>query len=159
MVEAMRSQELAVRQQLANVYRGQLRATRDRLLEFVAGKLRALDQLPAAPPALRFENIVRGRIADSCVVYDDSGAVVYPHVPRRLVPVTFDSETFWKEAQRLEFEEVDLTGAAAVYGQLMAETEDRLPAGRGVAGADPLPSALRSTGGGSGGRRECGPGS
>jgi signal transduction histidine kinase len=76
MGEAMRNERMAVREQLAEAYRGQLSLVQTHVAEWWKQLRVRLDGL--GPGALGFARCVREGLADSAVIFDDQGHVVYP---------------------------------------------------------------------------------
>src|SRR5215469_11666238 len=77
--EATENERLAVRQRLADVYRIQLEATRQRIATGWQQSLAELDKGAAdLPPAQAFSACVRRGIADSVIALDKSGRAAYP---------------------------------------------------------------------------------
>src|SRR5260221_10688784 len=76
MREAMGNERLAVREKLAEAYRGQLALVQAQLLERWN---RQLDRLGGAgEDAARFASCVREGLADGVVCFDQQGRVAYP---------------------------------------------------------------------------------
>ena len=86
MTEAMRNQRLAVRQELTTLYRSQLVGLGQELRTFWERKQFALASMdPDTPAAELFAELVRSGVADSAIVYDPSGRVLYPVVSRNSI--------------------------------------------------------------------------
>jgi signal transduction histidine kinase len=115
MNKAAQNERLAVRQQLADAYRGQLSLARERLeaqWKQMADDLETqADSLPA--PAL-FAKVVRAGSADAVVCFDSSGNLVYPSTvpPAEMGPAV----SGWAEAERPESD--DPAVAAGSYARL-----------------------------------------
>lgn len=78
MTAAVRNEQMAVRQRLTEVYESQLNAAFLGLDKFIQGhrsELTAHDQLSSAR---RFDALVRDSIADSILVLDGNGSLLYP---------------------------------------------------------------------------------
>ena len=78
MSAAVRNEQMAVRQRLTEVYESQLAAAFQGLEESIGRQRDALSDDAELPPALRFDALVRESIADSILVLDGSGKLVYP---------------------------------------------------------------------------------
>jgi signal transduction histidine kinase len=78
MREAMRNERLAVREQLAEAYRGDLTLVQTHALERWNRRLARLDG-PEPGPA-RFARCVREGLADSVICFDEQGHIVYPRL-------------------------------------------------------------------------------
>ena len=77
--EAVRNERLAVRQKLAEAYRGYLPMLRDRLQSYWQQQAEALEaQAENRPVPAAFAACVRGGLADSVVCYDAAGRLSYP---------------------------------------------------------------------------------
>ena len=131
MTEAMRNQRLAVRQELTTLYRSQLVGLGQELRTFWERKQLTLASMdPDTPAAELFAELVRSGVADSAIVYDPSGRVLYPPSPEpRTIDQTAGSRG-WLAAQELEFKELDYAAAARAYGRIAAEVTDPNIAGR-----------------------------
>ena len=78
MREAMRNERLAIREKLAEAYRGQLALVQTQAAERWS---RRLDQLERPEPgAVHFASCVREGLADSIIYFDDQGRVAYPRL-------------------------------------------------------------------------------
>jgi signal transduction histidine kinase len=80
MREAMRNERMAVREKLAEAYRGHLTLVQTQAGERWDRWRERLDGITSAP--LRFERAVREGWADSVVCFDETGAPVYPQAAR-----------------------------------------------------------------------------
>jgi signal transduction histidine kinase len=78
MREAMGNERLAVREKLAEAYRGQLALVQAQLLERWNQQLGRLDGMEGA--AARFARCVREGSADSVICFDEQGRVAYPRL-------------------------------------------------------------------------------
>jgi signal transduction histidine kinase len=126
--EATENERLAVRQRLADVYRIQLEATRQRIAAGWQQSLAELDKASAdLPPAPAFAACVRRGIADSVIVLDKSGRPSYPEVisfagtsPLEAI----DSSPPWLAARQLEFGDRNYFAAAEAYEQIARDSHD-----------------------------------
>jgi signal transduction histidine kinase len=126
MNEAMTSQQLAVRQKLAGLSRGQLLAARDRLRDDWQARAEALataaNQSESAQAV--FEDLVTRGVCDAALVYDRAGRLVYPE-PREVVVAQPASESdAWGRATDLEYRQSSFLEAAQAYADLAAATDD-----------------------------------
>jgi len=78
MREAMRNERLAVREQLAEAYRGDLTLVQTRAMELWNRRLAELDG--SEPGAACFARCVRDGLADSIVSLDEQGRAIYPRL-------------------------------------------------------------------------------
>jgi len=79
---AMRNERFAVRQKMADAYRFQLSVSQAKLQQFwreTAAELEKFTPNTSAPAA--FARCVLSRAADSVVILDDQGRILYPNVP------------------------------------------------------------------------------
>jgi len=123
---AMDSERLAVRQRLADAYRVQLEAANQSVVEQWRKQLAALeasaDELPAAEA---FRQCVALGTCDGAVVLDAEGGIAYPNVATTSAPnLSAADDLAWRSAQRKEFAEGDLVGAAEAYGRIAEDASD-----------------------------------
>lgn len=118
MNRAMTNERLAVRDRLANVYKGRLIDFRDRLATEWSRRLAELEAAGSAGnPAEAFSRIVSAGICDSVIIRDEVGRLLYPEPgPPSAQPADLPME--WDEAARLEQDPSQLTAAAAAYGRI-----------------------------------------
>jgi signal transduction histidine kinase len=79
MREAMRNERMAVREKLAEAYRGHLTLVQSQAAERWNHRLGRLDS--TEPAAARFERCVREGLADSVICFDEAGRTAYPRLP------------------------------------------------------------------------------
>ena len=116
MNQAIGNQRLLVRQKLSESYRSQLSLVRDRLDVEWAAKASALDA--AGGDGSGFQRIVSSGLADSAVILNGEGAVVYP-APMRAPSIDPTlNDPVWIRARRLEASD---PGAAALAYSSMGE--------------------------------------
>jgi len=102
---AMENQQLAVRQRLSDVYRGQFDARKKSLTSFwkeVDGKLDQAQKLDDVTQIYKL--FITSEICTAVVVYDESGQVLYP---TPLTPPRADSSAhsdLWDKARQLEYD-------------------------------------------------------
>jgi signal transduction histidine kinase len=100
---AMRNERFAVRQKLADVYRVQLSVSQGRLQQYWTETAAKLEKLAATTPApAAFANCVGARIAESVIIFDGQGRVVYPNAPSAVGSKFGDLDPKWQEAGQLE---------------------------------------------------------
>ena len=122
MSAAMRNERFAARQKLAEAYRGQLSACRERLEQSWNDTAIALDKLAATTPAsAAFARCVESGLADSIIIFDERGRITYPNlaVAPKADP---DLQPRWAEASQLEYFHKNLIAAVAHYGALAKES-------------------------------------
>ncbi|HUW84606.1 MAG TPA: HAMP domain-containing sensor histidine kinase [Phycisphaerae bacterium] len=133
MAQAMRNERLVVRQKLVEAYRVHLSAARDEVETYWQGKLRALgDVEPQSTPAERFARLVRGSVADSVVLYDEAGQIIYPVDGRPRGPIRQAQPKRWLRAWELEHVMGNAAGAAAVYGEIADRHAGTAPAAQAI---------------------------
>jgi len=99
MNQAVRNEKFAVRQQLMEVYRGNLALAQGRLETWRIQTIHDAETNPLSGAAL-FASIVRGGIADSMICYDASNHVVYP-APGKTVKASPGVESLRARAKKL----------------------------------------------------------
>ena len=125
MTEAMRNERLAVRQKLTVVYRSHLIGIERQLDAGWAAKHRALSAVdPGAPAAEVFAELVGTGVADSVIVFDSSGRVMYPAAASGKTPDAPPASAEWLAARKLEFENVEYDAAARAYARIAEESVD-----------------------------------
>jgi signal transduction histidine kinase len=120
---AMDSERLAVRQRLADAYQVQLKTAGRQVVDGWQEQLASLgaiaEQLPAAEA---FSKCIEAGKCDSVVILDGDGKVAYPSA---VASVANDEDSaIFLSAERKEFGERDLAGAAAEYGRIAMEADD-----------------------------------
>ncbi|HYW78685.1 MAG TPA: HAMP domain-containing sensor histidine kinase [Thermoguttaceae bacterium] len=125
MGRAMRNERLAVRQTLADAYRGHLALTQERLQRHWQHKAEALRQIAQdrMGPAV-FAQCVHAGLADSVICYDQHGQRTYPNTPPPAVQDPADESAPWATARRLEQLGTDLPAAADAYGRIAEQASD-----------------------------------
>jgi signal transduction histidine kinase len=125
MREAVRNERLAADQRLREAYEVQLHSAREQVLEQWHGQLAELEQNAGerSPANVFFHGVSQG-IADSLLVRDRDGRILYPDAPttKRLAVEDFGAD--WQRAQSLEHSQRDLAAAAAAYDQLASTTKE-----------------------------------
>ncbi len=122
--EATRNERLAVRQRLAEAYRAHLDAVQGQFRKSWESRRQSIAALiDERPAAGAFAAIAETGLADSVVVFDSAGDVLYPSqaVP---LPVESVDDWRWRAAEQLEFVDQDPLGAAAAYRELAENTSD-----------------------------------
>src|SRR5262249_11869980 len=102
-------------------YRAQMRVERDRLDAFWAERAQALESRSAQRGAVNFERIVTEGLADSAIILNDRGNLVYPAPPVAAVFALPGSANALERQGRLR-------EAAAAYAQLAATEQPGLAA-------------------------------
>ena len=125
MNEAVVNQRNMSRQRLAEAYRGHLTLARERVEALWEKRAADLGREPgAASAAAEFARIVRSGLADSAVILDARGAVVYPAplTPPEVDALEWDAN--WLAARRLESagKNLEATEAFAKIGTARADT-------------------------------------
>ena len=123
MTAAMRNEQLAVRQRLADVYQQKLQADQKEIASFWSARsyftLRTQDD--STPPVELFAQLVREGNIDSAVILDDAGIPAYPTGPRIVVSEEPIPSLHWREARRYEFELEDYQQAEEAYARAADE--------------------------------------
>src|SRR6266849_10009730 len=130
---AMQNERLAVRQKLVDAYRGHLERLRGRLEDRWRQHLQELQKISAGSPAPAiFASCIQSGEADSVIVFDGQGGLLYPNTP--LAPQTGPDpwEAKLAEASGLERLRKDFTAAARMYEAITNETQDANLAARAL---------------------------
>lgn len=122
--QAVRNEQLAVRQRLLDVYRERLQVAQAKIDEWWQNKRRLLADAPGEGPGVAFARLVTAGAADSVIVYTADGCVAYPNYPPPPPAAMCDESPEWKQAATLEFQSADPAEAAAVYARIAAEARD-----------------------------------
>ncbi|HET6428591.1 MAG TPA: HAMP domain-containing sensor histidine kinase [Phycisphaerae bacterium] len=130
MSAAMRNQNLAVRQQLTEAYRGRLLAAQKSLEELWAAKAAALDGVdPDAGAGRALAQLVALGVCDAAIVYDRQGRVAYPGTAQTAPGDGDDPE--WSRARQLE-QAGDFPAAAEAYATVGRAAGDAESAARAL---------------------------
>lgn len=129
MREAMQNERMAVRETLADAYRGQLTLAQARVAERWNHQLARLDG--PEPPAARFARCVRDGLADSVICFGKQGEIAYPTTAADRREAAVNAELFALES---------MTNRT---GPQFQETVQRLTARLNNYEGDTLPSAQR----------------
>ena len=98
MREAMENERLAVRQRLADAYHTQLEIAQRRVEAAWQQKLERLDAIASEySPARAFAECVRSGIADSVVIVDRRGQIVYPTAVAAIVAPDDPTDPTWSK--------------------------------------------------------------
>lgn len=125
MTEAMQNERLAVRQRLTAVYESQLAALEQRLHSTWMNRHDALASAGTEAPAPGvFADLIAENLADSVIVYDTMGRVVYPSSTNGHSSSDVADSTAWVQARRLEFETADPAAAAEAYEKIARQSTD-----------------------------------
>jgi signal transduction histidine kinase len=122
MTLAMRNERLAVQGRLTDVYLTHVVSLQHQLTAFWKGWQDALESAGKGSPAEWFAAVVRANLADSVVVYDRSGKVVYPASGSIETPT--EEKGDWAPARELEFQKSDYPAAAEAYGRVAQASQD-----------------------------------
>lgn len=134
MGEAIRNEELAGRQRLADAYRGQLLSVQASLGDWLREKAQHLQVDVTQNAAVLFEQVVREGAFDSVVVLDGSGQITYPVAAVPDEPGSLTAGAL-HGAYQLEYEAGEPERAAGVYGRVAEESADATVAARALLGA------------------------
>jgi signal transduction histidine kinase len=130
---AMRNERLAARQKLADVYRRQLLSSQARLEQYWKETAAELENLARTSPAsAAFAKCVQSGHADSVVIFDGQGRILYPNTPGGFDPASGELELKWADANRLEYLRKDFIAATDRYDALSKETTNVNTAARAL---------------------------
>src|SRR5512133_2955562 len=124
MNEAARSQAESARQSVREAYRGQLRLLRDKVDAMWGMRAEAMDKALNLPSALRSSG------ADSAILFDQRGAVIYPVPVKTIVADTLVERPDWTAAQMIESRRDRPAEAATAYAQIARTEKDASIAAR-----------------------------
>ena len=148
MTRAVQNERLAVQQTLTEVYKGQLEGLGRRLTAYWDDQVDALTPIEG-PAGEIFEALVLADVADTIIVYDGSGKVLYPVDPVLAVEQVPDESADWPRAQKLEYDKVDPLAAAEAYSIIAGDVANVNLAARATQAqarclikADQRPSAI-----------------
>lgn len=123
MSQAMGNERLAVRQKLSDVYEAQLLEVQHELRLYWRNRSTALEvRDPTLPDSRLFADSIRGRLADSVVVYDAAGHPAYPAPPHIRESDLRPPSANWRRAERLEHSGQN-AAAAARYASIAKGAE------------------------------------
>src|SRR5258705_6305353 len=120
---AMRNERLATREKLAEAYRAQLAMLQSRLDEYWRQQTIELEKIAQtnAPPEA-FAKCVVGGVADSVVLFDERGKVIYPDRAAGSTNDFNELQPQWGEANQSEYLRKDPVRAAKLYHGLAIKT-------------------------------------
>jgi len=124
MTVAMRNERLAVQQRLSDVYLNHLAAAQRQLAAYWSDKEAALKSAAGGRPAEIFAALVRANLADSVIVQDARGQIVYPGSAAGPGAFQVEEPADWLPARELEFQKSNYLAAAEAYRRLAAEAGD-----------------------------------
>ena len=118
MREAVRNERLATGQRLSEAYQAQLQSASQVVVDRWNEKLEQLSELlDHATPAQVFAEGVLNSVADSVVVCDEQGRIVYPDAAPTTKFESIQKDSEWERAEQLEFSQ-QWSAAAEAYGEL-----------------------------------------
>ncbi|MHC4715203.1 MAG: hypothetical protein ACYTAN_18355 [Planctomycetota bacterium] len=118
------NERLAIRQKLTDIYTARLEGFSRALDDWWSANLAQLEAARELPPAEAFREIVVSGAAQSAVIFDESGRVVYPISDVVLPDDGGMPSDAWVAARRLEFEE-DRPGEAADAYLAISQTAEQ----------------------------------
>ncbi|MGB7325726.1 MAG: ATP-binding protein [Rubripirellula sp.] len=134
MREAVRNERLASNQRLREAYQIQLeaagQAVRERWSSQASARQPSLENSGAQSPAQLFAEIVSGGRADSVLITDGQGNVLYPDPPRSIGRHTESIDPLWLNAEKLEFTDRQFAEAAKAYAELAERSDDAVVSAR-----------------------------
>ena len=123
--EAVRNEQMAVRQRLTEVYQTQLESLPSKLQDYWEQKINRLSAVdPGMSPGERFNVMIKSGLSDSVILFDNKGELLYPceveppHID--LAGVTDD----WERAERMEFRSKDNEAAAKLYSDIVDKSKN-----------------------------------
>jgi hypothetical protein len=122
MTVAMRNERFAVQERLTAVYLNHVAALQHQLTAHWKEREAALQLSGGDSPANTFAAIVRSNLADSVVVYDGGGNVLYPSLGNQESPPEGNGE--WAPGRELEFQKKDYPAATKAYLRIAESAPD-----------------------------------
>ena len=120
MSRAVQNERLAVQQTLTDVYKGQLESLARRLNVYWEAQADALAHNEASAGEV-FEALVLAGAADTVIVYDGLGSVIYPVDPALVIEPVSGESLEWMQARNLEYDKLDHFAAAEAYSIIAGE--------------------------------------
>ena len=118
MTVAMRNERLAVHEQLSGVYQSHLSSVERDLADFWNARQSDLQSATNGSPFEVFASIIRSNLAESVVIYDAGGTVLYPTQMEGSSPGKNEEHAGWALARELEFQKMDNAAAAEAYAKI-----------------------------------------
>lgn len=115
---AIRNERLAVTQKLVDVYRKELLQITERVDEEWANRFAEAEKLHKHSPVSAFQQIIQKGLADSAIIYDKTGAAVYPTISKAEL-IEKPTGPGWVEAHKLEYELNKPAKAAEFYAKIL----------------------------------------
>lgn len=122
MTVALRNERLAVQGRLTDVYLTHVVSLQHQMTGFWKRRQEALESAGKGPPGETFAAVVRSNLADSVVLYDRLGKVIYPSSAGLETPTEETGD--WAPARELEFQQTNYVAAAAAYGRIAEASQD-----------------------------------
>ncbi len=124
MNEAARTQTESARRRVDEAYRGQLWLVRDRMDSYWSGRTAAFEAKTRGAAPAAFFRIVSAGLADSVVLLNGSGALIYPPPAPAATVDPAANRPDWLAAEALERKRGGLQEAAAAYERLSNSAVD-----------------------------------
>ena len=122
---AVENERLAVRQKLEEAYRTRLTEASRNLESFWQEKARRIRNLATdRPPSVAFAELVRSGACDSAVIYGPDNEILYPAAQGDNRVETQEDDHLWAEARNTEYEDSNPATAAALYGDIAANSQN-----------------------------------
>jgi signal transduction histidine kinase len=130
---AMRNDRLAVQDRLTAVYRNHIDSLQRQLTAHLRERRAALSSVGRNSPAYTFATIIRANLADSVVVLDGLGKVLYPSSGIPELPLPEKAE--WITAREFEFQKQDYPAAIESLSRILKNAPDVQAKGRALQSA------------------------
>ncbi len=121
---AMRNEQLAVRQKLADIYQADAGEIQKSLEQYFSAKLTALEELADSPAPQLFADCVQTGLADSVIIFDKAGKPAYPTTTSRVAPQAVELSDQWQQAQEFEFSLAEYDKAGLEYAKIAQKATD-----------------------------------
>ena len=125
MAKAVENERLAVRQTLSEILRLRLADTREAVDDHWKQRLATISELAEeANSPIAFESVVSAGLADSVILYEADGQLMYPNTPEFQASVLEESTEPWLAAERAEYANRDPATAAELYSVVAQDSTD-----------------------------------
>ncbi len=133
MQRAMSNEQLAARQRLLDVYRGQMLQVGNEMEGLRQAILDAFSLLPEETPgSVLFAELKRSGHVGSAICFDESGNVNYPSRPSAPGEALDELSTQWQEAEALEYQDGKPEEAAVRYAEITQKARSAHTAARAI---------------------------
>lgn len=131
--EAVRNERMAMRQRVTELYKARLESLQPMLRNFWEQRLFRLSQISNdRSPAERFKKMIESGSADSVIIYNTEGELLYPSPPESSAMDLSDQAYEWIRAEELELKSKNYLAAARMYLEVAINTRNTDLAGKAL---------------------------